>query len=162
MQTAIIFLHLFDSGFDRFPVDIWALLHGDFAVAAFLISFGGIIGKVNPTQLVVLVVLEAIFYSLNVEFLLVKACDIKDVGGSIGIHMFGAYFGLAVSWVIGKPAKMEKEKSSQVSDVFALIGTTFLWLYWPSFVAGWLKAGTVEAEVAMSNTVLALLGSTVC
>jgi hypothetical protein len=34
-------------------------------VAAFLISFGGLIGKVNPCQLMVLVVFEAIFYGLN-------------------------------------------------------------------------------------------------
>jgi len=31
-----------------FNVDLMALLNGNFAVAAFLISFGGLIGKVNP------------------------------------------------------------------------------------------------------------------
>merc|ERR1711920_217552 len=41
------------------------------------------------------------------------------------------------------------------------IGTLFLWLYWPSFVAGWIPAGSVEWDTALSNTVMALLGSTV-
>merc|ERR1712087_542685 len=73
----------------------------------------------------------------------------------------GAYFGLAASWVLGRPAKMEKEGASLISDLTAFIGTLFLWLYWPSFVAGAIPAGSVEWDTALSNTVLALLGSTV-
>lgn len=56
---------------------------------------------------------------------------------------------------------MKRQKSSSVSDLFCLIGTVFLWLYWPSFVAGTIEPGTDKAEIALVNTVLALIGSTV-
>ena len=75
--------------------------------------------------------------------------------------MFGAYFGLACAYVLGPPPDAAKEASSTVSDVLSLVGTTFLWLYWPSFVGGALPAGTVEAQTALVNTVIALCGSTV-
>merc|ERR1719416_280343 len=113
---------LANGKYHSFPIDVKALLEGDFAVAAFLIDFGG----------------------------------------TIVIHMFGAYFGLGVAWMLGKPTKGEEnEASSQVSDLFSFIGTLFLWLYWPTFVAGWLPPGSLQAETAITNTVLALLGSTV-
>jgi len=143
-------------------VGLEALLNADFAVAAFLISFGGLIGKVSPTQLVVLVVFEAVCYCANKQLILTRWLNIADCGGTIVIHMFGAYFGLAASFVLGRPTCMAKEAASAASDVSALIGTAFLWLYWPSFVAGTLPAGTSQAELALTNTVLALLGSTVC
>merc|ERR1719491_79951 len=57
---------------------------------------------------------------------------------------------------------MDRDQSSTTSDVTSLIGTAFLWIYWPSFVGGAITPGTVESEVALTNTVLALLGSTVC
>jgi len=117
---------------------------------------------VNPAQLVVLVVLESIFYNANEQLLMNKWLGVADVGGTIVIHMFGAYFGLAAAWMVGKPSRMEKEGASVVSDVLAFVGTVFLWLYWPSFVAAAIPAGTTEWDTALTNTVLALLGSCVC
>jgi len=107
------------------------------------------------------VTLEAIAYSAHKRLILMKWLDILDVGGTIIIHMFGAYFGLAAAMVVGKPADSRREKPSLTSDILSLIGTSFLWLYWPSFVAGSLKPGTLDAQRAAVNTVLALLGATV-
>ena len=47
-----------------------------------------------------------------------------DVGGSIFIHAFGAYFGLAVARMLFKQAQTEDEKEGSVyhSDLFAMIG----------------------------------------
>ena len=137
------------------------LLNAMFCVAACLISFGGLIGKVGPTQILILVCLEVVFYSANKVLILTRWLDIVDCGGTIIIHQFGAYFGLAASLVLGAPTAPAKEKSSIVSDITSLIGTTVLWVYWPSFVAGGLPYGTPEAELALTNTILALLGSTV-
>lgn len=97
----------------------------------------------------------------NKQLILTRWLDIVDCGGTIIIHMFGAYFGLAASFVLGAPSNVTKEKASTVSDVSALIGTTFLWLYWPSFVAGTLDVTEAQSSRALVNTILSLIGSTV-
>lgn len=67
-----------------------------------------------------------------------KACgfytsrQITDVGGSIVVHTFGAYFGLAVSFML-KPSKSEfapneLEGPTYNSDLFAMIGEYFFLL----------------------------------
>lgn len=61
-----------------------------------------------------------------------------DVGGSTVIHAFGAYFGLTVSYILGKKIQpTEKPQITYISNIFALIGTFFLWMFWPSFNAGY-------------------------
>ena len=59
-----------------------------------------------------------------------------DVGGAIFIHVFGAYFGIAVALVLRKrefTKSEEREGSTYNSDKFAMLGTVFLWVFWPSF-----------------------------
>ena len=77
------------------------------------------------------------------------------------MHAFGAYFGLAVS-LMSRKRKMEKsehlEGSVYHSDIFAMIGTIILWVYWPSF-NGVLASGDALHR-AYINTYLSLLGST--
>ena len=67
--------------------------------AAVLISFGVLIGKVNPFQLLVLGLLEAVACIANMH-LGYTTLGVVDVGGSIFVHTFGAYFGLAVSFCL--------------------------------------------------------------
>jgi hypothetical protein len=75
--------------------------------------------------------------------------------------MFGAYYGLAAAWYLGIPAINIKEKASYTSDLFSLLGTIVLWVYWPSFVAGATPAGTPDAELQLVQTILALVAATV-
>merc|ERR1719502_695741 len=142
-------------------LDFMDLLNGNFAIAAVLISFGGLIGKIGPTQCVVLAVIELICYCANKVFILTNIFNIADCGGTIIIHVFGAYFGLAACFTLGQAGNEDLNGSSYNSDLFSLIGTVFLWLFWPSFVAGGLEAGTDGHGIALINTVLALLASTV-
>jgi ammonium transporter Rh len=81
------------------------------------------------------------------------------MGGSIFVHTFGAYFGLAAAWAIGgKQAKDHKDNtSSKTSDTFAMVGTLFLWMFWPSF-NGALAQGSQQHRVVI-NTVLSLCAS---
>ena len=75
------------------------IIEGGVVAAAVLISFGVVIGKVNPLQLLFMGLIETIVVVLNahVGYSLLGVCD---VGGTIFIHTFGAYFGLAVSFVL--------------------------------------------------------------
>eukprot|EP00930_Biecheleria_cincta_P033787 TRINITY_DN2339_c0_g1_i2.p1 TRINITY_DN2339_c0_g1~~TRINITY_DN2339_c0_g1_i2.p1 ORF type:complete len:637 (-),score=122.52 TRINITY_DN2339_c0_g1_i2:246-2156(-) len=150
-------------GKGKLAIDFLSLLNGNFAVAAVLISFGGLIGKINPLQITVLVVVELLFYCFNKVCLLQQYAMsplIADCGGTIIIHVFGAYFGLAAASVLGPPKDDKLNASVYTSDIFSLVGTVFLWLFWPSFVAGALPAGAGQTT-ALINTVLALLASTV-
>lgn len=55
-----------------------------------------------------------------------------DAGGSMFVHVFGAYFGLAVSYVFGakkEPKENDDEGSSYQSDIFAMIGTFRITIY---------------------------------
>ena len=57
--------------------------------------------------------------------------QITDVGGSIIIHMFGAYFGLAVARVLYNKHTEDNDKEGSVyhSDVFAMIGESIIQMY---------------------------------
>ena len=103
------------------------MINSDFAAAAVLITFGAVLGKVSRLQLVVIGIFEIIFFNLN-ESMILSYIQITDAGGSIFVHMFGAYFGLGVTRMIydetiGK--ENEKEGSVYHSDVFAMIGKFF-------------------------------------
>jgi len=144
-------------------IDFLSLLNGNFAVAAVLISFGGLIGKISPTQITVLTLVELTCYCANKVYFLKqygKSPLIADCGGTIIIHVFGAYFGLCACKVLGPPKNDALNASSYTSDIFSLVGTVFLWLFWPSFVSGALPSGPGQTT-ALINTVLALLASTV-
>jgi len=146
------------EGTSKIPLDLESFLHADFAVATVLISFGGILGVASPSQLIVMGTLEVVFYNFSIH--ITNGFKLTDVGGSIVIHTFGAYFGLAVSFVLGKfsPYKSDKEGSVYHSDLFAMIGTIFLWLFWPSFNAG--PAVGNERQRAIINTIMSLSACT--
>ncbi|CAC5358936.1 SLC42A [Mytilus coruscus] len=86
---------------------------------------------------------------------------VVDVGESMFIHAFGAYFGLAVARVLYSDNLDEHQNEGTVyhSDLFSMIGTIFLWLYWPSFNGGAASGG--EQYRAVINTYLSLVACTI-
>ena len=115
------------------------MIIGDFGAAAVLISFGIILGKCNLHQLTMLALLEIVFYSLN-EAICVTQYGATDMGGTMYVHTFGAYFGLgATHWFWMQKNKKEEKKdataflASHNSKLLAMGGTLFLWMFWPSF-----------------------------
>ena len=153
------FFHcLFKNSWNTITLDIQTLITGDFAAGAVLITFGALLGKTNILQMSCIVLGELIFYAIN-ESIGVIEYQAVDMGGSMYVHTFGAFFGLAVSYMITNPDKVKSEKNSanHVSDTFAMIGTIFLWMYWPSF-NGALADGNSQHRVVI-NTYLALTNS---
>lgn len=127
------FLHRGEGG--KIPLNIKSMINADFSTATALISFGAVLGKTNPVQMLLLTFLEITAFAVN-EYLVTEIFQATDTGASMTIHAFGAYFGLAVTLILYRPGLKNKhanEESSYHSDIFAMIGTLFLWLFWPSF-----------------------------
>ncbi|KFP16634.1 Ammonium transporter Rh type A, partial [Egretta garzetta] len=119
----------------KIHVDVKSMINADFSTATALISFGAVLGKTSPVQMLILTILEITVFACN-EHLVTQIFQATDVGASMTIHAFGAYFGLAVTLILYRPGlknKHENEESTYHSDIFAMIGTLFLWLFWPSF-----------------------------
>lgn len=73
--------------------------------------------------------IQIIGYCLN-EHIIYEIIHMYDAGGSTAIHTFGAFFGLTVSYILGRKSPPKEEPhTTYISNVFALIGTFFLWLY---------------------------------
>lgn len=166
MQWGILmegfFKNVYHDRWDYVHVDMISLMESLHLVAAVLISFGALIGKVGSLQIVVLTLIEAFFYAMNKKLLLFESVlDLVDAGGTISIHLFGAFFGLGAACVLGKPPKGKAPVATYVSDVFSLIGTVFLWIYWPSFNGGTLEPNSNQQQRAIVNTILGLCASTV-
>lgn len=162
-QTLISgFINSFDGSKEGIiRVDVETMTSADFAAAAVLISFGAVLGKTSPLQMLIMVVLEVFMYEGNYR-ICIKIFEATDVGDSMVVHMFGAYFGLAVAFVLyAKDVKRmdEKEGSVYQSDLFSMIGTVFLWICWPSFNG---SAASGDARLrAIVNTYYALTASCV-
>ena len=141
-----------------------AMFEAEFSAGAVLISFGAVLGRLDTVHLLIMTFCEIIFYKLNYYIiggvLGGDLAGLKDVGGSMVIHAFGAYFGLAVSRVLYKKEREEKfaGDSEYFSDLTAMIGTIFLWMYWPSFNS--IPAtDLLERQVICTNTYLSLAGA---
>ena len=154
-----LFHNIFMNHYEKIYLNIESLISGDFTVGAILISFGALLGKLSLSQLFFMAIIEVILYSVN-ESIGVINYQAVDMGGSMYVHTFGAYFGLAVSYIVSNNKKLlnnKDESSDKNSDTFAMIGTLFLWMFWPSF-NGALASGNSQHRVVI-NTLLSLTSS---
>ncbi|XP_063709670.1 ammonium transporter Rh type A [Culicoides brevitarsis] len=143
-------------------VSLDSMIGADIGSATVLISMGALLGRITPIQLLTMGLIEIVFFAGN-EYLNVDLFRITDVGGSITIHAFGAYFGLACSLVL-RPSSAnavtgENEGASYTSDIFAMVGSVFLWIYWPSFNS--ILVDGDQQERAILHTYLSLAACTV-
>jgi len=144
------------SEWPSIDVNVVTMISADFATAAVLISFGVVLGVTSPLQLIVMTVIETIIFVVN-EVIGRDYIGAVDAGDTIFVHLFGAVFGLAVARVLYNPdhARSEKEGSSYSSDLFSMIGTVFLWMFWPSFNGGAAATGDAQQR-AVINTYYSL------
>lgn len=129
------------------------MINADFCTGSVLISFGAVLGKTSPIQLLTMAMFEVTLFAVN-EFILLSLLGVRsskvplttgepviggfltsdllvqtrDAGGSMTIHTFGAYFGLMVTRILYRPnLDKSKHRNSSVyhSDLFAMIGELF-------------------------------------
>jgi len=149
------------DGIRYLRLNIQSIISGDFCVGSVLIAYGATMGKTNTLQLFTMMIMMIPLYGLN-EYIGIGLLGAVDMGGSIFVHIFGAYFGLAYAFVVTNREAAKGHKgngSSYSSDMFAMIGTLFLWMFWPSF-NGALALGSQQHRVVI-NTILSLTGSCV-
>ncbi|XP_053701816.1 rh blood group, D antigen [Synchiropus splendidus] len=135
-QWAII-LNGIDSWFYRgkIRVNLKSLVVAEMCALSALISIGALMGKANPVQLVLMGLLEVSGFVLN-KWLLQTLLEVPLFHSIMLLHIFGAFFGLTVTWLLYRPASeqpLEKEKLGQKTGLFSFFGTLLLWMFWPSF-----------------------------
>ena len=150
-------------GHELNPHSVDAILYSEFAVATALIAMGAVLGRLRVFQYALLALLIVPAYLLNEWLVLDNASGLtegfQDSAGSIVIHAFGAYFGLAMSLVLTTAQQREEPiVSDATSDRFAMLGSMVLWLFWPSFATAIVPFEDMPQTVV--NTLLALSGAT--
>jgi ammonium transporter Rh len=149
------------DAFPAIPINLEGMINADYTVATVLISFGAVLGRLSPTQALWLAFFEVACSTANV--VVCEHLGVADVGGSMVIHVFGAAFGLAFAAVLGDRALQGQGNgeralgTSRHNGTFAMIGTLFLFCFWPSF-NGALLANDAQARAAM-NTTLSICAS---
>jgi ammonium transporter Rh len=108
-------------------------------------------------------VLEVVFYSVN-EAVLFRQFFAADVGGAVFIHLFGAVFGLVVAAIArvdpdAADTPLGEMASDKASDTLAMVGTLFLFCYWPSYNGA--LAGELIQDRTVVNTYLSLMACAV-
>jgi len=146
---------------DKIEVDLMALLSGEFCAGAFLITMGALLGKATFPQLMFIATFESLFFTLN-DVLIFDVLKLVDIGGAMTIHMFGAYFGLAATYFFENKRALaggnDRQGGSYNSQLIAMVGTLFLFMYWPSF-NGILGTG-MQRNRAVVNTIISITAST--
>uniref|UniRef100_A0AAQ4PXT8 Rh blood group, D antigen n=1 Tax=Gasterosteus aculeatus aculeatus TaxID=481459 RepID=A0AAQ4PXT8_GASAC len=148
----------------KIRVDLRSLVVAEMCTASALISIGAVLGKTNPVHLVLIGLLEVSGFVLN-EWLLQVLLKVPTENSIMLLHVFGAFFGLTLTWILfreGSLQPFEKEKFDRQTGLFSMLGSLFLWMFWPSFNSvlvdndfPWRKLG------AVCSTYLALAVSAV-
>ncbi|NXO15680.1 RHD protein, partial [Oriolus oriolus] len=129
VENLLIFLQVQHEG----EGGVESLTKAVVSVAAVAISTGAVLGKANPVQLIVMSLVELIVFSasrwINKTFL-----QVPERLSLMHVHLFGAYFGVAVTSRFPEPPPgLDKNRSTPKSDLFSMLGTVFVWVFWPSF-----------------------------
>lgn len=135
------------------------LITGEVSAGAILIAVCAVIGKVNSLQLFIMTIWGVFLYSLN-EVIVFNKIQALDAGGSMIIHTFGAFYGLGITFICKNKFSKDNKNMFETHEslVSSMLGTLFLWCYWPSFNAV-LAGGEVGIANSIFNTYFSLISS---
>lgn len=142
------------------------MILSEFAAAGVLIAAGALLGRLKMYQYIILAILFVLFYITNEWIVLENGFGFfpegvfVDTGGSIIIHTFGAFFGVAVALTMTTKNEYETEvKVTETSEMFSMLGSMALWIFWPSFCGALVIPELIPMTV--TNVILSLCGSTI-
>ncbi|XP_049595681.1 rh blood group, D antigen [Syngnathus scovelli] len=165
IQWALI-LNGFESWYYRGKIwiDLRSLVVAEICTASVLISIGAVQGKTNPVHLTIMALMEVFGFILN-EWLLQTLLPVRHLNCILVLHIFGAFFGLVLTWILYRKESQqgfEKEKFDCKTGLFSMLGTLFLWMFWPSFNSILMERNFPERRLgAVCSTYLALAVSAV-
>lgn len=118
-------------------VGLDSIANGIFMACSCLIAVATVLGRTSLQQNVILMFCMMPCYAFN-AWVVMEKIGAKDTGGTILIHAFGAFFGFGVSWMLGHKEehglkRRFDEEANHQTNLMALLGTLFLWCYYPSF-----------------------------
>ncbi|CAL2044800.1 unnamed protein product [Caenorhabditis brenneri] len=145
----------------QFSIGIPEMISAESSCAAVLITMGVLLGRLTPVQFLILAFFETAI-NVMVENYVFSYLHVNDSGRSLSVHTFGAYFGLAAALVGHKKNVMEMDEHGGIhhSDLFSMIGTLLLWVFFPSFNAA-IQEPEDARHRAIMNTYLAMASGTV-
>ena len=68
------------------PISVATLIDTEFAAATLMITFGALIGRASPLQMMIICCSQSFFYAFNKVILVLGFIQAEDVGGSMTIH----------------------------------------------------------------------------
>ncbi|XP_053431945.1 blood group Rh(CE) polypeptide [Nycticebus coucang] len=163
MQWALLldgFLENFSHG--EIFITLASFQRATMSATSVLISAGAVLGKANLVQLLVMALLEVTAFG-TMRMISRRYLSMDDHSNMMHIYMFAAYFGLTVAYCLSRPLPKgteEKNRTATSPSLFAMLGTLFLWTFWPSFNSS-LLTDPNETKNAVFNTYYALAVSTV-
>ncbi|PLX06586.1 MAG: ammonium transporter [Marinilabiliales bacterium] len=150
--------------FSEHGSEVEELILAEFAAASLLIAAGAVLGRLKMYQYIILGLLFVPFYMFN-EWIIVEngfgilQSGVADTGGSIVIHAYGALFGLGVAMSMTTKKELEEPiEADATSDIYSILGSMVLWVFWPSFCAALVPLEAIPHTVV--NVFFALCGST--
>ncbi|KAL3968374.1 immunoglobulin lambda-like polypeptide 1 [Sarotherodon galilaeus] len=148
----------------RLRIDLRSLIVAEMCTASALISIGAVLGKTNPVHLILIGLLEVSGFILN-KWLLQFLLNTRPLISIMMLHIFGSLFGLMLTGILyrkGSERRFEKEKFDTKMGLFSMLGTVFLWMFWPSFNSVLVDDWTPGRKLgAVCSTYLALAVSAV-
>jgi len=139
---------------DPIFLDFNILFYSEYVTWSAIIAFGAVYGRLSFAQYLVMTFIFIFFSALSWNITLASFVA-NDVAGGMNVHAFGALFGLAVSAVAGR--KEAKRTTTYISNLFGILGTIFIWIYFPAFNAGFFGnanfRGIVNTYIAMTASV---------
>ncbi|XP_068824884.1 RH-like protein [Capricornis sumatraensis] len=153
---------LLELSLRKMVIDMPRIQRATMSATSVLISAGVVLGKVNLLQLVIMTLIEVTAFSAT-RLVGMKYLNMDSHVSMMYIHMFAAYFGLTVVCCLQKPlpnASEDKDQTATSPSLFTMLGTLFLWMFWPSFNSALLDVAE-ERKMAVFNTYYALAVSTV-
>ncbi|KAA0718297.1 B Rhesus blood group family type [Triplophysa tibetana] len=118
-------------------INMKSVIEAELCAASALIAMGAVHGKTNPVQLLLMALLEVTGFVVN-QWILRTLLRADLLYSIMLLHIFGGFFGVMASWVLHRDRikpKHEKEKFDRRTGLFSMLGTLFLWIFWPSFNA---------------------------